>query len=266
MSDVIKALILGVIQGLTEFLPVSSSGHLEIANELMGSQTLESDLTMVVLVHVGTAFSILYVFRQDILDLLRGISLTTLSSADRFILKIGLSMIPALIIGLAMEDQIDALFSGSIMWVGVFLIFTALILYFTPGPDTSQSKTELTWRDSIVVGVSQAIAILPGVSRSGMTIATALYSGVSRESAAKFSFLMVLPVIFGKVLLDVVGGDLSVSSVNMWPVIAALVSSFVVGVWACKWMVSIVKNSKLKYFSYYCAIVGFATILFHFYG
>ena len=266
MSDVIKALILGVIQGLTEFLPVSSSGHLEIANELMGSQTLESDLTMVVLVHVGTAFSILYVFRQDILDLLRGISLTTLSSADLFILKIGLSMIPALIIGLAMEDQIDALFSGSIMWVGVFLIVTALILYFTPGPDTSQSKTELTWRDSIVVGISQAIAILPGVSRSGMTIATALYSGVSRESAAKFSFLMVLPVIFGKVLLDVVGGDLSVSSVNMWPVIAALVSSFIVGVWACKWMVSIVKNSKLKYFSYYCAIVGFATILFHFYG
>ena len=170
MSDVIKALILGVIQGLTEFLPVSSSGHLEIANELMGSQTLESDLTMVVLVHVGTAFSILYVFRQDILDLLRGISLTTLSSADRFILKIGLSMIPALIIGLAMEDQIDALFSGSIMWVGVLLIVTALILYFTPGPDTSQSKTELTWRDSIVVGISQAIAILPGVSRSGICL------------------------------------------------------------------------------------------------
>jgi len=217
MSDVIKALILGIVQGLTEFLPVSSSGHLEIANELMGSQTLESDLTMVVLVHVGTAFSILYVFRQDILDLLRGISLTTLSTADRFILKIGLSMIPALIIGLALEDQIDALFTGSIVWVGVFLIITALILYFTPGPEISQSKTEFTWRDSIVVGISQAIAILPGVSRSGMTIATALYSGVSRESAAKFSFLMVLPVIFGKVLLDVLGGDLSISSVNMWP-------------------------------------------------
>ena len=204
MSDVIKALVLGIVQGLTEFLPVSSSGHLEIANELMGSQTLESDLTMVILVHVGTAFSILYVFRQDILDLLKGISLTALSEADRFILKIVISMIPALIIGLALEDQIDALFSGSIMWVGVFLIVTALILYFTPGPETTQSKTELTWRDSIVVGISQAIAILPGVSRSGMTIATALYSGVSRESAAKFSFLMVLPVIFGKVLLDII--------------------------------------------------------------
>jgi undecaprenyl-diphosphatase len=266
MSDVIKALVLGIVQGLTEFLPVSSSGHLEIANELMGSQTLESDLTMVVLVHLGTAFSIFYVFRQDILDLLRGISFTTLSEADRFILKIVISMMPALIIGLALEDQIDALFSGSIMWVGVFLLITALILYFTPGPDTTQAKKELTWTDSIVIGISQAIAILPGVSRSGMTIATALYSGVSRESAAKFSFLMVLPVIFGKVLLDIVGGDLSISSVNMWPVVTSLVSSFVVGVWACKWMVSIVKNSKLKHFSYYCAIVGLATILLHFYG
>ena len=129
-----------------------------------------------------------------------------------------------------------------------------------------QSKKELTWIDSLIIGVSQAIAILPGISRSGMTIATALYNGINRESAAKFSFLMVLPVIFGKIVLDVASGDLVISSSNVYPIATALISSFVVGVWACKWMVALVKNSKLKYFSYYCALVGGLTILFHLYG
>ncbi len=264
--DILKALILGVVQGLTEFLPVSSSGHLEIVNELMGSQSLDSDLTMVVLVHLGTAFSILYVYRKDILELIQNISFNSMSGSNQFILKIIISMLPALIIGLAFEEYIESLFSGSILWVGVFLLFTALILFFTPGPHNNQTKKELSWLNAIVIGVSQAIAILPGVSRSGMTIATALYSGINRESAAKFSFLMVLPVIFGKIILDVAGGDLVISSVNIWPITVALISSFVVGVWACKWMVALVKKSKLKYFSYYCALIGSLTILFHLYG
>ena len=264
--DILKALILGIVQGLTEFLPVSSSGHLEIVNELMGSQSLDSDLTMVVLVHLGTALSILYVYRKDILELLLGISFTSMGGSNAFILKIIISMMPALIVGLAFEEYIESLFSGSILWVGIFLIVTAIILFFTPGPNVRQSKKELTWIDSLIIGVSQAIAILPGISRSGMTIATALYNGINRESAAKFSFLMVLPVIFGKIVLDVASGDLVISSSNVYPIATALISSFVVGVWACKWMVALVKNSKLKYFSYYCALVGGLTILFHLYG
>ncbi len=266
MSDIVRALILGIIQGLTEFLPVSSSGHLEVANELMGSQSIDSDLNMVVLVHLGTAFSILYVYRSDIWSIIKGLSMNMDAPSNRFTGKIILSMIPALIIGLALEEQIDALFAGAIIWVGAFLLFTALVLYFTPGPDNPTTKDEVAWSDAAAVGISQAIAILPGVSRSGMTIATALYRGVDRESAARFSFLMVLPVIFGKILLDVIGGELILTSANALPFGVALISSFVVGVWACRWMVSVVKRSKLKYFAIYCALAGMFTIVLHYYG
>jgi undecaprenyl-diphosphatase len=266
MSDILRALILGVVQGLTEFLPVSSSGHLEIANELMSSdQSINSDLFMVIMVHLGTAFSILYVFRKDILQILTDIFTFKNTESSRLSIQILISMIPALIIGLMFEKKLEQLFEGSILWVGVFLICTAIVLYFTP-TDLSKLKGKVNYSNSFLIGMSQAVAILPGLSRSGMTIATALYLNIGREQAAKFSFLMVLPVIFGKIILDIFSGDLMVNESNYLPVGVALISSFIVGVWACKWMIELVKKSQLKYFAYYCLVIGLLTIAYHLYG
>jgi len=257
--DILKAVILGIVQGLTEFLPVSSSGHLEILNHFMPSDgALDSDLTMVVITHLGTALSIVYVFRKDIINILK--SLVTFNRNEDFeiSMKILLSMIPALFIGLAFEEQIEALFaSNTLIYVGIFLCVTALVLWFTP-----KIKTEgvITFPKAFGIGIAQAIAILPGISRSGMTIATALYLGIDRVKAARFSFLMLLPVIFGKVILDVAGGELVVNSGNAIILFAALMSSFIVGIVACKWMLKIVQNAKLSYFAIYCFIVGASVI------
>ncbi|MEE9372448.1 MAG: undecaprenyl-diphosphate phosphatase [Saprospiraceae bacterium] len=263
--DILKAIILGIVQGLTEFLPVSSSGHLEIVNHFMNSSSrIDSDLTMVIITHLGTALSIVYVFRDDILSILK--SLVTFNRNDDFdfSMKILLSMIPALIIGLAFEDFIEDLFASStLIYVGAFLCITALVLWFTPKENTNE---KVTFPTALGIGVAQAIAILPGISRSGMTIATALYLGVDKARAARFSFLMLLPVIFGKVILDVVGGDLTVTTDQAYPVIAALISSFIVGIWACKWMIQIVKKSNLRYFAIYCLIVGLLVIGSYFVG
>lgn len=267
MSDILRALVLGVVQGLTEFLPVSSSGHLEIMNELMGSgSSIDSDLTMVILVHLGTAFSIVYVFWKDIFEILRSLFTFQNNESTQLAFKLLVSMIPAMFIGLLFDKQLEALFSGAILWVGLFLIFTAMVLYFTPTQRVVKQGQSVSYKNAILIGISQAIAVLPGVSRSGMTIASALTLGVDKEKAARFSFLMVLPVIFGKVLLDVVSGDMQLDASNRLPILVALISSFLVGVVACKWMISLVKNSKLQYFAYYCALVGLLTILYHFYG
>lgn len=266
MSDIVRALILGIVQGLTEFLPVSSSGHLEIANELMGSNdTIDSDLLMVILVHLGTAFSICYVFRHDIGTIIKDLFQFKNTDSTQLSFKIVLSMIPAIVIGLLFDEQLEILFSGDILWVGLFLMFTAIVLYFTPSV-AHDTNRDVSYGNAAVVGLAQAVAILPGVSRSGMTIATALYLKVSREKAARFSFLMVLPVIFGKVILDVLSGDLSLSEANWAPIAVSLISSFLVGVWACKWMVNLVKNSQLSYFAYYCFFMGILTVLYHCYG
>lgn len=263
MSDVLRALILGIVQGLTEFLPVSSSGHLEIANELLGSaQSIDSDLLMVVIVHLGTAFSILYVYREDIFHILKDLLTWNDTEHRALAFKILVSMIPAFLVGVLFNDYLEALFSGAILWVGVFLLFTALVLYMTPRLSTAQG--EVTYKKAGLVGLAQAVAVLPGVSRSGMTIASALMLGVDRERAARFSFLMVLPVIIGKVLLDVVSGDLTITESNGLPIAVALISSFLVGVWACRWMVSLVRRSGLRYFAYYCFAVGLLTIGYHF--
>ena len=258
--DILKAIILGIVQGLTEFLPVSSSGHLEIVNHFFSSgDGLDSDLTMVIITHLGTAFSIIYVFREDILNIIK--SLLTFDRNDDFdiSMKILLSMIPALIIGLTFENQIEALFaSNTLIYVGIFLCMTAIVLWFTPKTNT---EGIVTFPKAFGIGLSQAFAILPGISRSGMTIATALYLGVDKVKAARFSFLMLLPVIFGKVVLDILGGDLVLSSTQLPSISAALVTSFLVGVWACKWMIEIVKKSKLSYFAIYCFVIGAIVIL-----
>lgn len=266
MSDVLRALILGVVQGLTEFLPVSSSGHLEIVNELIPrDHALNSDLFMVIMVHLGTAFSILYVFWDDVIMLIKDTLSFKSTEASRLAIQIIISMIPALIIGLLFEQKLEELFSGDILWVGLFLIVTAIVLFFTP-KDSEKNIEKITNKGAAIIGISQALAILPGLSRSGMTIATALYMNIDKERAARFSFLMVLPVIFGKIILDIFSGDMQINAANGLPVFVALLSSFLVGVVACKWMIRLVKRSQLKYFAYYCFMIGGFTVIYHYYG
>lgn len=265
MSDLLRSLVLGIIQGLTEFLPVSSSGHLEIINALLGSsESVDSDLSMVILVHVGTALSILYVFRKDIYNILKDILAFKWSKETKLAIEIIISMLPALVIGLAFEEKIEALFQGGIWMVGCSLIFTGVILWITP--NLNDNEGIVGWKKAFLIGIAQAVAIMPGISRSGMTIAAALMLGVGKKDAAKFSFLMVLPVILGKLFLDMVSGDFSITGTSAVPIAIALIGSFVVGVIACKWMIQIVQRYSLKYFSAYCILLGLATVLFHYYG
>lgn len=265
MTDIFRSMLLGLVQGLTEFLPVSSSGHLEILNALLGSSdSLDSDLAMVILVHVGTALSILYVYRKDVWYILRDVVSLKWTSESRLAIEIIVSMIPAMIIGLAFEDQLEALFSGGIWMVGVSLVFTGLILWATP--NIKDQEEHVGWKRAVLIGVAQAIAVLPGISRSGMTIAAALMLGVGKKEAARFSFLMVLPVILGKALLDIVSGEWGVGSDQIWPVLTALIVSFVVGVIACTWMIKLVQKSSLRYFAIYCVALGIVVIGASFYG
>lgn len=260
MSDLIRSILLGILQGLTEFLPVSSSGHLEILNHLVGSaKGIDSDFTMVLLVHLGTALSILYVYRDDIFQIIKSLISGKWNEDTKLIVQIIISMMPALIIGLAFEERIEALFQGGIWHVGAFLIFTGLVLWITPKIKNDDSR--LNYKMAMLIGLAQAVAILPGVSRSGMTIAAALMLGVGKKEAARFSFLMVLPVIIGKSILDLLSGDISLSGGSGVTVGLALLTSFLVGVIACKWMISIVQKSKIQYFAYYCFAVGIVVLL-----
>ncbi|MFT4568437.1 MAG: undecaprenyl-diphosphatase [Saprospiraceae bacterium] len=266
MSELLRSILLGIIQGLTEFLPVSSSGHLEIFNALFaGDQKLDSDFTMVLLVHLGTSLSIVWVFWEDILNIFKGIfTLDRTNEEVKLVGEIIISMIPALVIGLLFEERIEAMFEGGIMHIGFFLLFTAGILWITPQLDGESSG--IGWKKAFLIGLAQAVAIMPGISRSGMTIAAALFLGTGKKEAARFSFLMVLPVIFGKMILDFVSGDFQIDSTNMFSILAALVSSFIVGIIACRWMISIVRDSKLQYFAIYCGIVGLLVIAGSLYG
>lgn len=261
MPEILRSVLLGIIQGLTEFLPVSSSGHLEIFNAIFGEKgALDSDFTMVLLVHLGTALSIVWVFWKDILNILRGLLTMDRSNAEfQLVGEILISMLPALVIGLAFEERIEALFEGGIMHVGFFLLFTAIVLWITP--QLNDDAQGIGYKKALLIGLAQAVAIMPGISRSGMTIAAALLLGTGKKEAARFSFLMVLPVIFGKMILDCVSGNFELNSSNVVPIMAALMVSFVVGILACRWMIRIVQNSKLQYFAIYCGIVGLAVIV-----
>jgi len=259
MTDILRSIILGIVQGLTEFLPVSSSGHLEILNTLLGSsQSIDSDLTMVILVHVGTSLSILYIYRQDIFDILKDLFTLKWTANTKLAMEILVSMLPALFIGLAFEDKIEEVFSGGIWMVGCALIFTGLILWITPSIDDQHRP--VGWKRAALIGLAQAVAILPGISRSGMTIAIALMLGVGKKEAARFSFLMVLPVVLGKALLDIVSGEWSWSGDSTLPIVIALLVSMVVGIFACKWMIKIVQQSSLRYFSVYCVLLGMIVV------
>lgn len=261
----LDALILGAVQGLTEFLPVSSSGHLEIGKAILGDQSIpEESLLFTVVVHFATALSTVIVFRKDILEIFQGLFQFKWNEEFKYSLKIILSMVPAVFIGLVFSDQLESLFSGDILFVGFMLLITALLLWLADKAKNTTKK--VTFQNAFVIGVAQAIAILPGISRSGATIATSVLLGIDRARAARFSFLMVVPLILGKMAKDILSGDISTETANLGILTAGFATAFVFGIIACTWMIAIVKKSKLSYFAVYCFIVGVISIVVGYYN
>ncbi|WP_431156802.1 undecaprenyl-diphosphate phosphatase [Winogradskyella poriferorum] len=258
--EVIDAIILGIIQGLTEFLPVSSSGHLELGKAILGDNSVPKEsLLFTVVLHFATALSTIVVFRKDILDILKGILKFEWNEDMKFIAKIVVSMVPATLVGLFFEEQLEQLFGGNILLVGFMLIVTALLLFLAD--KAKNTSKNVSFSNAFVIGISQAIAMLPGISRSGATISTSVLLGNDKTKAARFSFLMVVPLIFGKIAKDILSGELTYESSNFLPLSIGFVAAFVAGLFACTWMIALVKKSKLSYFSIYCAIVGLIAII-----
>ncbi|MFO7820704.1 MAG: undecaprenyl-diphosphate phosphatase [Lentisphaeria bacterium] len=260
----IDAVILGIIQGLSEFLPVSSSGHIELGKVILGRTDLGQDsLLFTVVVHGATALGTVVVFRKDITEIFTGLSLREMTNANKFALAVIISMVPAAIVGLALEAQFEKYFNGNILLVGSMLFITGLLLFLADkARKTDESVKNL---HALIIGISQAIAILPGISRSGATISTAVLLGIDREKAARFSFLMVIPLILGKMLLDthsLIKGDAGNETISLAALTAGLIASFIVGIIACRWMITIVRRANLKYFAYYCFAVGTASLLY----
>ncbi|MGL1887094.1 MAG: undecaprenyl-diphosphate phosphatase [Reichenbachiella sp.] len=257
----IEALILGLIQGLTEFLPVSSSGHLELGGFFLGTQS-EDNLLFSIIVHGATAMSTVVVFRKEIVKIINGCFQFSWNEETQFVFKIALSMIPVGLVGVLFEDQIEALFGGRIVMVGAMLLLTSALLAFTYFNKKHEGK--VTFRNAFIIGLAQAIAIMPGISRSGATISTALLLGVNKENAARFSFLMVLPPILGAMLLktkDVLEAPELATNIPVLSLVVGFVAAFVAGIFACRWMISIVKKGKLIYFAVYCGVVGLLAVV-----
>ena len=251
-----EALLLGIVQGLTEFLPVSSSGHLALFTEILGANRLpEENLLFTILVHAATALATLIVFRKDIVSVVSGVFQKDDAQARHFVGKIIVSMVPAVVVGLFFEEEITALFGSNVALVGAMLCITALLLFFTDR--TTEKQHVISYKFALIIGLAQAVAILPGISRSGATIATALLIGAARPEAARFSFLMVIPLILGsmaKTLLD--NGTAVFASVDALPMAVGFVAALASGILACTWMIALVKRSKLIYFAVYCAVIG----------
>ncbi len=270
--DILKALILGIVQGLTEFLPVSSSGHIELGKEILNLQfDEEENLLFTVVVHLATVLSTIVVFRNDIGTILKGIFQFKWNEETEFAAKILVSMIPVAIVGVFFKDQVESLFNGNIAFVGAMLLITALLLFLTTFASKKAAANEgkkVGFSDAIIIGLAQAMAVLPGISRSGSTIATGLLLGVDKSKIARFSFLMVLLPIIGIAILDLkdyfeqinagtasADGDLMLLGVGF-------LGAFLAGWAACTWMINLVKKGKLIYFAIYCAIVGLIAIAY----
>ena len=283
--DWIEATLLGLLQGLTEFLPVSSSGHLEIGKELLGIEATD-DLLFTTMVHAATVLSTIVVFRRQIWDLLKGFfcglkglkvvrdenggrSLECNDQTD-YLFKIVVSMLPVLVVGLFFKDQVESLF-GSIQVVGFALVMTAILLFFSdyasrPGRKSifpvNEYRNGISYWQAFAVGLGQAFAVLPGLSRSGTTISTGLICGVRREVMAQFSFLMVLVPILGETFLEVVGGEFGASQIGALPLVAGFISAFLSGLFACKIMIALVKKAKLSWFALYCIVAAACIFIF----
>lgn len=258
--DILESIILGAVQGITEFLPVSSSGHLQLAKELLGVE-LENNLAFDVTLHAATVLSTIVVLWSEIWSILKGLFMRGMNEEKRYIVKLIISMIPIGIVGFLLKDYIDAMLSSSyiMLVVGAMLLLTALLLSFAYYA-RPRLKTEISYRDSFVIGLSQAVAAMPGLSRSGTTIATGLLLGNEKGAVATFSFLMVLAPILGETLLSALDGGLSMTGVDASALVAGFISAFVVGALACRYMINIVKRGKLIWFAIYCAIVGIVAI------
>ena len=258
--EVLESIILGAVQGLTEFLPVSSSGHLQLAKELLGVE-LEENLAFDVTLHAATVLSTIVVLWGEIWTILKGLFTRSMNDQKRYIIKLIISMIPIGIVGFAFKDYIDAMLGSSYIMVivGAMLLCTAVLLSFAYYARPRQ-KTTISYRDSFVIGLSQAVAAMPGLSRSGTTIATGLLLGNEKGAVATFSFLMVLAPILGETLLSLVDGGLTLTGVSSGALIAGFISAFVVGCLACRYMINIVKRGKLIWFAIYCAVVGVVAI------
>lgn len=280
-----EAVLLGLLQGLTEFLPVSSSGHLEIGKALLGVETTD-DLLFTTMVHAATVLSTIIVFRKEIFDLLKGFfcglkdwkiqkneagrKVLVCNDQTDYLLKMVVSMLPILVVGLFFKDQVESLF-GSIQVVGVALVVTALLLFFSdyasrPGRKSifpvNEYRNGISYWQAFAVGLGQAFAVVPGLSRSGTTISTGLISGVRREVIAQFSFLMVLVPILGETLLEIVGGEFGSSSVGAVALVLGFISAFLSGLFACKVMVALVKKAKLSWFALYCLVAAVCIFIF----
>lgn len=258
-----EALILGLVQGLTEYLPVSSSGHLAIGSYLFGLEGADN-LAFTVLVHVATVMSTLVILWSEIDWIVRGLFKCELNPETKYALNIVVSMIPIGIVGVFFKDTIEDIFGSGLLVVGCMLLVTAALLTFSYYAKPRQ-KEHIGRRDALIIGLAQACAVMPGLSRSGSTIATGLLLGNKKENLAQFSFLMVIPPILGEALLDVmkaVKGEDTFGGIDTLPLVVGFVAAFLSGCVACKWMINIVKKGKLIYFGIYCAIAGTATIVF----
>ncbi len=260
--DWLQALVLGIIQGLTEYLPVSSSGHLAIGSYLFGIEG-EENLAFTVLVHVATVMSTFVVLWKEIDWILKGLFKFKMNDETKYFLNIVVSMIPIGIVGVFFKDTVEEIFGSGLLIVGCCLLLTAALLTFSYYAKPRQ-RENISMKDAFIIGLAQACAVLPGLSRSGSTIATGLLLGNKKEKLAQFSFLMVIPPILGEALLDVLKaakGEEAFGDISVLPLVVGFIAAFVSGCLACKWMINIVKKGKLIYFGIYCAIAGAVTIV-----
>lgn len=263
LVSALEAIILGVIQGLTEFLPVSSSGHLELAKTILGDTSVpKQSMLMTIVLHAATALSTVIVFYKEIIQIIKGLLQFKNNDDFKFSVYIVISMIPAAVIGVLFNDEIEQFFGGKILLVGSMLLVTAILLIFADKAKQTDKKVGVV--QAIIIGISQAIAILPGISRSGATISTSVLLGIDREKAARFSFLMVVPLILGKMAKDVLDGAFTENGDAISIYIVGFIAAFISGLFACKWMITLVKKSNLRYFAYYCIVVGVAAITYTF--
>lgn len=263
----IQAIVLGLAQGLTEYLPVSSSGHLAIGSYLFGIDG-EENLTFTILVHIATVLSTLVILWKEVSWIFKGLFQFQMNNETRYFINILISMIPVGIVGLFFKDAVEKVFGSGLLIVGCMLLLTASLLAFSYFAKPRQKET-LSKKDAFIIGLAQAVAVMPGLSRSGSTIATGLLLGNKKEKLAQFSFLMVIPPILGEALLDILkavkgGAEAAVGNLSLTVMLAGFIAAFVSGCLACKWMIRIVKNGKLIYFAIYCAIAGALTIFFNY--
>ena len=263
--DLLEAILLGIVQGLTEFLPVSSSGHLQLAKEILGIE-IDDNLTFDISLHVATVLSTIVVLRSQVAYLFKGLFMFRYNPQTAYVLKILLSMIPIGIVGIAFKDSINELLASPaiVLIVGGMLLLTAALLAFAYYAKPRQ-KEDISYKDAFIIGLAQACAAMPGLSRSGSTIATGLLLGDKKESVAQFSFLMVLLPILGEAFLQIISGDFSAGTgIGLVPLAGGFIAAFITGCLACRFMIEIVKRSKLIWFSIYCAAVGIGSVIYYF--